>query len=389
MNFWHKNDLSNLNLIIDISAGSIGVALVKAPKDGVPHMLASIRPTFYMKKGSSLAERENAMIQSLEDALEKLHEKVVATLPEKGTRSEISKVVIALSSPWLISKTFIKKISKDEPFLLDEVLANEALREEEGRFKKELEQEYVEDTEVFESRITGIFLNGYETRFPIKKRTQSADLRLIMSATKSSLIKRIENEIIKFFFVKEGVAIESFMAAYFKVFTHAFHDLHSALFVSMTSEITDVLFLKKGQSISTITLSFGTSGILDAIMAEMKAPYELAHSYLALYAENLLAGDVKDRIALIVEATALQLGAQWHGTKSVVDDSDQPYPVYVVGAYGFENVAKTMLERILPNHNVILVGKDNSFTEKIISLESNVRSDEKLTLLSAHAVISS
>ncbi|MDB5266344.1 MAG: hypothetical protein JWN89_159 [Parcubacteria group bacterium] len=390
MKFWPSNDLSNLNLIIDISAGSIGVALIKISKDKVPHMLASIRPTFHMQKGASLAERENAMIRSLEDALARLHQNVVGSLPEKGTRSEVSKVVIALSSPWLISKTFLKNITKDAPFLLDESIGNEALKEEEARFKKELDAEYVEETEVFESKITGLFLNGYETRFPIKKRTASADLRLIMSATKSSLVKRIEGEIIKFFFVNEGVAIESFMGAYFRVFTHAFNDLHSALFVSMTSEITDLLFLKKGQSISTTSLQFGTGTILERIEAEMRMPYELAHSYLALYSESFLVDEIRDDISRIVDDAAASLAAMWQRSKSVADgDADHPYRVYVVGAYGFEGVAKKILEDVLPGHDVIIVGKDNSFTEKIISLESNVRSDEKLTILSAHAVIAS
>jgi hypothetical protein len=383
MGFFTRGDSGENTLVIDIGSGSAGASLVHTHEHGLPEILASARTSFVVANAPSGEALENALISALRNTLGALSSKT-GLLKERGFSASVSKALIALSSPWVTTHLKTVIIEREESFKLEESSIEAIIAEEKELFASKLKDSFESESEVFESALTNLYVNGYEAKGPPKDKVKKAEISFLLSAAEKDLLWKIENELIKSFGLKRGVAHQSFMYCYFKVLSHSFQSLHSALLINMTSEMTDVLFLRHGNSALSASLPFGPAHIAREVAAKLGIPQEIADSYLSVFATgsfDKVNTDAIDSVLLSVEDKWSKL---WRSMgESIPEGGSVPYSIFLIAPSGYEKLMKTFLESVLPGKHIVVLGETNAFTKELVKAGADIAPDEALYLLSS------
>lgn len=387
MSFLSRKASGENTLVIDIASGSTGAALVHVGSDGLPEILARARTPFFLSAGPTKGALENAMLVSLRATLGSVAKSTPA-LSAKGAGSAIERAVISFSSPWISSHLKTVIIAKEKNFSFTKSVMDSIIDEEKELFLSSLKESFEEESEVFESVVTNLYLNGYETNNPAKGKVKNAEMTFLLSATTKELLAKIEEELIKSVGVKRGVALHSFMFAFYKVLSHSFHSLHSALLINMTSELTDILFLRHGNSALSASLPFGPASIARSVSERLGIPIELGYSYLSLFASGSFDQATMEAVDTVFTEVESKWQSMWKSMgESIPEGSSVPYSVFLIVPNGSEKIVKTFLTSVLPGRNVILLGETNAFTKELVKAEPEMLRDESILVLSSFSNI--
>ncbi|MHB1330756.1 MAG: hypothetical protein ACYCY6_02200 [Minisyncoccota bacterium] len=378
MIFWRGKQISKNVLVVDIASDSTSAALVKTHQGRVPEVLAKVRTPFTLENKIEGGMMGRAMISSLHTTLSSI---------SKGLPSLVNgldKGVMTLSAPWAESHMKTVVVAKDEGFIFDSSMLHVLLRDEEKKFSSSLKESYNEESEIFEVALTSLHLNGYETPVPVNEKVKRVEVNFITSATTKDLLEMIENEITKNVGLKNGVVMHSFMFSLYKVLSHSFHNLHTALLLSMTSETTDVLLLRHGNSAVSNSIPFGSSSIAVSLAKKLNIPNEVASSYLSLYGERLLDTDTSSVVEGVIVSAGQLWKAEWGKNNSDIESGDEaPYSIFLVAPNGNDKLMKLFFEKVFPKRNIILIGDTNNFTKELVKNSTNERIDEKMIILAS------
>lgn len=380
--FGRKQSGKNI-LVVDIASDSTSAALIKTHHGGVPEILAKVRTPFTLENKNEGQMMEKAMIASLHQTLDTIAKKS-HLFGSKSLDAGLDKGVITLSAPWAESHMKTVVVAKDEGFIFDRGMLHLLLSEEEKTFSKSLNDSYKEESEVFEVALTGLYLNGYETPVPVKEKIKRVEVSFMASATTKDLLTKIENEIIKSVGLRSGVIMHSFMFTLYKVLSHSFHNLHTALLLSMTSETTDILLLRQGNSAISNSMPFGSSSIAVSLAEKLKIPKEIASSYLSLYGERLLDTDTSNIVEEVLNSMSQFWMKEWEKNNAGTETSeDTPYSIFLVAPSGNDKLMKLFFEKVFPKRNIILIGDTNNFTKELVKIPPNEGIDEKMLILAS------
>ncbi|MBX4199235.1 hypothetical protein KW800_03145 [Candidatus Parcubacteria bacterium] len=362
-------------LIIDIESGSTGCAFVHTNKSGTPTLKASVRTPYLLSDKPQSASMQSAMLDSLKTSLSSI-------FPMLG--GAVDKVLISFSSPWLTTHLKTVIVSDDRSFVLDHRMIKKIISEEEELFRARLKESFHEESQIFESALTNLYLNGYQVDSPMKDKVKRAEMSFVLSATTKDLLWRVENELIRTVGVKKGAVLQSFMFAFFKVLSNSYQNLHSALLINMTQEVTDILFLRYGASAMNASLPFGPASVARSLAARLSIPLELAYSHLAIFAR----GDFDDSLTKLMDEALVSIEESWKRLWSTMGESipegkNVPYAVFLIAPKGFETFVKTFLESVLGGRSIIVLGETNSFSRELVQMSDGVSPDEKHLILAS------
>lgn len=214
MGLFSKPDTHSV-LLIDIASSSVGIGLSGIRESALPELVFTARVPFGYKHDFDLVHLELAMLSALREALGVAHREGPHLLKSRGFPSAINHAIISFSSPWYASE----------------------LGEDHRTFRNKLEGRFNAPVEVFE------MADG------------------LMSATERKLIKKIEEEVIRTFGIKEGIGLQSFTFSFSRVISHAFQDIEPAIFVDMTGHMTDLLSMSRGMYHTSISAPVGTHAL--------------------------------------------------------------------------------------------------------------------------------
>lgn len=187
-------------LLVDIASSSVGVGLSGIRDKDLPELVFTARVPFAYRKDFDHSLIEHACMYALRDALGIALREGTKLLRQHGYPNAINHAIISLSSPWYLSE----------------------LGTDPKSFRSRLEEQYGSPIEVFESK------HG------------------VMSATERRFVRRVEDEIIRIFGVKQGIELSSFTFTLSRIVSHAFHNPGPTMFVDMTGHMTDILSMKDG-----------------------------------------------------------------------------------------------------------------------------------------------
>lgn len=223
MGLFSKPDTHSV-LLIDIASSSVGIGLSGIREGALPELAFTARIPFAYREDFSMSNLESAMLFALREVLGVAHREGPKLLSDRGFPAAINHAIISFSSPWYAS----------------------GLGSDHKTFRNSLEQRYSTPVEVFEQS------DG------------------IMSAIERRLIKKIEEEIIRTFGIKEGIGLQSFTFSFSRVINHAFQDIEPALFVDMTGHATDILSMRNNEYRSHVSMPAGTH----ALRREAPVPWD-------------------------------------------------------------------------------------------------------------------
>lgn len=211
MGLFSKPDTHSV-LLIDIASASVGIGLSGIREGALPELIFTARVPFGYKPDFDLSHIEPAMLHALRDALGVAHREGPRLLRDRGFPAGINHAVISFSSPWYSS----------------------VLGSDHEAFRSNLEERYDRPVEVFESA------DG------------------LMSAVERRLAKKIEEEVIRAFGIKEGIGLASFTFSFSRVARRAFGNLEPVIFADMTGHMTDLLSMDRGVYKQKMSVPAGT-----------------------------------------------------------------------------------------------------------------------------------
>ena len=365
-------------MVLDISSGSVGAGLVSLKLNSSPIIISSSRTSLNLQNKPTTETIEKALLESL-------HKSLV----EVG-QSSVEKVIISFSSPWITSGLRTYSYKSKIPFIVDQKYISNILNEQESEFAKELNLKYTNKSEVFNSKITSISLNGYDANPKLGKKVSSIEIQMMMNASEKSLIQKIEEEIIKVIGVRDGVLLENFMFAFMTVLTNAFQNVHSALLINMSNETSDFLLVRNGHPLFSISLPVCPAYIARAIQKEFDVPLNVAYSYISLFSEGVLEKEMIERMDKLFGAMEIYWTNEWQkAISSIEGEQTTPNKIFIIGSVPNESVIKTLLSSIFSGHEVVMVDRKSNLMQHLTTASTETGVDDRVSILAAFSKICS
>jgi hypothetical protein len=379
MHFWRKRDLSENILVIHIDSGSVGAALMHKAPDATSEIIYKTRISFLSTDAPTVESLEKPMLGALSEALTQLSKNGLMVLKDRGFVTKIHRASVALSSPWIVSSLKIANVHSDEPFSLDSHVIKDAMLREEEKMRGE--SKTLGGDEMFESAFVGLRVNGYKTHFPVSQKVTDAEIDFVLNAARKDLIKRVGDELHKHFSPEKGIALQGFMFAYFTVLSHVFQNLHSSLLINITNEATEILFVEHGNPRLLTSIPFGPVTIARKIKDRLNMPLPVSESYIQLFASEVLNLQSTIKFEPIIAMQKDEWKALWTvKAERHPSIAKSPFAVFLTTHPKYKKIAKLFLEGVLPDKNIVVLGEDSTFTQKITKSPEGGDVDENLAI---------
>ncbi|MEK7652396.1 MAG: hypothetical protein AAB334_00360 [Patescibacteria group bacterium] len=299
-----------INLIIDIGSGSIGVAVVSVCSDPniVPEILYTNRKEIKYYGGLNSRRFLFSMINAFEEALTDLQKNFIS----------ISKNIINIkethcffSSLWHISQTRVLtnengKDTKIIKSLINRIVEKESKIFETSTLKGDINIS-AEDIQIIEKKIMQIKLNGYETSEPYSKMAKTLEINFFISAVSKKVIKILEESFFRFFNNKI-IQYHTFINTAFVTLRDINPTINDYLFLDISGEITEIAIIKNGVLFDSISFPFGKNSIVRKLSEDLGTNKEEAISRASLYKSNDSIKIANSKISKIIE----NLMKEWH-----------------------------------------------------------------------------
>jgi len=267
-----------VNLIIDIGSGSVGVAVVSVFQEIKPKILYTLRKEIKYLGGLNSKRFLFSVINALETAL--------AELQKDFLFEKINNIDCFFSSLWHLSQTRVLKSEGGKDIKITRSLIEKMVDDEEKLFEssqmKECGDMSLENIRIIEKKIMQIKLNGYETPEPYSKKAKSLEVNLFMSSISENVAKVFEESIFRFFGDKE-INYYTFTNAEFVVLRDINPTINDYIFLDVSGEITEVAIVKNGILFDSVSFPFGKNSMVRELLKMLDTNKEELISRISLY----------------------------------------------------------------------------------------------------------
>lgn len=320
---FESKEKQELMLVFDIRSSSIGGALFRVQKNGVPKIIFSIREPVMQDELISVDKFLVATMKSLD---------IVANKVFKSGLGVPKDIYCVLASPWYVSQTRIINLKKDQPFVFSSVLMDELIKKEMEQFKAEHLEKYVkakQEIRVIELKNIKTVLNGYETRNPLNQKVQEAEVVLYLSMCPEQVLGKME-EVVKKYFHHGAIKFSSFTIASYAVMHNMFIDQPNFLLIDIGGEVTDISMIKKNVFSESISFPMGRHFIVRGISEAMSVTRAEAESYVTLLNAGHADPATEKKLSPIID----KLKAVWltkfqESLANLSRDISVPYIIYL------------------------------------------------------------
>ncbi|MBP6060875.1 MAG: hypothetical protein KA515_02665 [Candidatus Pacebacteria bacterium] len=275
--FWKffSKEKGELVLVFDIRSSSVGGALVKVQKSGIPNVIFSVRELIVQEEKMDIDRFLSNTMKSLDLVVKKIF---------KAGLGVPTNIHCVLSSPWHVSQSRTISVKKEKPFVFSLSLADELIKQEMIKFKEEHLEQYAvakEKIRLIELQNIKTRLNGYETHNPLSQKVEEIEMTLFISMSPEQVLSNIEN-IIKKYIHFESIKFSSFTMASFATMSSIFPDQSNFLLIDVGGEVTDISMVKKNIIGESISFPAGRNFLIRGIASALSCTQNEAESYASL-----------------------------------------------------------------------------------------------------------
>lgn len=295
-------------VIIDIGSGSIGLATVLLEKGRVPTLIYSSRKDFKVERNLNPRILLTNTVEILRSS--------IAEMQKKGVDNP-SDIFCFLSPHLVASETRTINIKFDKTTKISEAMINDLVEKELGQSGSIAMRVVGDNSQImFEKKIMGVRLNGYETASVNNKFANTVEIAVFSTISSKNILDSIKNVVINSFHHTQ-VEFHSFPFAYFNALRDIFKSEQDFVFMDIGSEITDISLVKDGVFIKSTTFPHGKNRLLRQLVDKTKKDESIVKSMLANYIENAIVERQKTDFSLILSS----VGAEWAETvKSILNE---------------------------------------------------------------------
>jgi len=300
-----------INLIIDIGSGSVGVAVVSVCSNPniIPEILYTNRKEIKYYGGLNSRRFLFSMINAFEEALNNVQKNFISA---SGNIIDIKETHCFFSSLWHISQVRVlinenRKDTKITKLLIGKMIEKESEIFETSTLKNNINISAENDVQIIEKKIMQIKLNGYETSKPYSKTAKTLEINLFISVVSKKVIKIFEESFFRFFNNKI-IQYHTFVNTAFVALRDINSTINDYLFLDISGEITEIAIVKNGVLFDSISFPFGKNSIVRKISEALGTNKEEATSRVSLYKSNDLIQIADSKISKIIENSM----KEWH-----------------------------------------------------------------------------
>jgi len=300
-----KSRNETLCAICDVGSATVSAGLVLFSQDKKPSIVWTTRVPYSIGEKPDIRHLEAVMFELLETAFTQIVSEGLPFIHKQGIREKkVEHLFITLASPWFSAKASSVSIHEDEPFILDEKIISDAVRDEERKFEEEAvrglyEQVRNQDIRMIEREVVRVLLNGYETKTPYDKYARFAELSLYMSIIPERILSGIQ-KLAREHLHTDRCTVRTFPLSFFAAVTNLFPHNYDYLLADIAGESTDVSLVKNGTIVETASFGFGRNSLVRALMQELRVDEEIAFSYLHLDASNSASAELRAQIQSVI-----------------------------------------------------------------------------------------
>jgi len=295
-----KNTKGTVVLLLDIGSASVGGALVTLNKEGKANILKTARKPMILQEKLNFQRFTNSMLTSLDEMLEEL---------EKNAPAKPKKAICILASPWYVSQTRTVSVQEKNPVAITEKYLQGIVKKDLDKFEKTYKRESTDKNkvekqffEVLEAETVRVRLNGYEVQNPRGVEAKKIEAVVFASLGHKGVIDSIESHIRKTFNVR-NLSFHSFALAGMSTIRDMFPVQEDFLFMDITGEVTDIVFVKDNIPMKTVSFPAGKNFLIRRIASGLSTVPAEAVSLFELYRQNQVQDSVRAKLENIL-ATA-------------------------------------------------------------------------------------
>ncbi len=286
-------------LVVDIGSASVGVALVALSPKKNPHILLSEREEIPSQPELSAPKLRRAMEGALGRALRTIGKNL-----RKHHYSLPARVVCTLSAPWSLEKTRHIITESESLFVVTERMVDDILEVDMGNLKQELSGTLpTEDIFVFERRVLGASLDGYQVSSPFGRKTTRLDTIALFGVSSKKVMDGIVSYIGRVFHTKQ-IEWSSFSLASFSAIRDIFPHEKDFLLLDITGEATTVSLIKNDLLDQSLFFPRGRNTLIRELSLGMNVPHEAAGSLFKMYLRGTLNEQKHEQVKRILKESS-------------------------------------------------------------------------------------
>lgn len=368
-----NDDAVSYGVLIDISSGSVGIAIAESnPESPTPAILYSERISMRITKhGAEETENIRRIKETLFSASLTLSQDGIKALHEHNPSARLSKMYVTCSTPWSYTTARNVYYEEDENFRVTDEIIDDLVKGAESEMLSEAtDAEHIKGDvfEIVERATVDYTINDYAILNPRKLMGKTFGLTHIGGLVPSEIFDSIE-EIHAKFFPQTELKVHTYMFAMYCVLRDLFPAYPSLLIIDVTAETTEYALVEDSILIENTFTASGSSSFIRDTMTETGQPASDIQSLMSTesgttHLDSSTIAQSIDTYKKQISEMILKLQEKKIVPNTVVVTSQMPYE------YFFASIILDCLETLFKNKPKVLdlkreIQKISSFGSEI------------------------
>jgi len=271
-----NDDAVSYGVLIDISSGSVGIAIAESnPESPTPAILYSERISMRITKhGAEESENIRRIKETLFSASLTLSQDGIKALHEHNPSARLNKMYVTCSTPWSYTTARNVYYEEDENFRVTDEIIDDLVKGAESEMLSEAtDADHIKGDvfEIVERATVDYTINDYAIENPVKLAGKTFGLTHIGGLVPSEIFDSIE-EIHTKFFPQTELKVHTYMFAMYCVLRDLFPEYPSLLIIDVTAETTEYALVEDSILIENTFTASGSSSFIRDTMTETGQP---------------------------------------------------------------------------------------------------------------------
>lgn len=371
--FHHESKGSVYGALIDISSGSVGIAIVASEHSKpLPEIIFARRIEMRVSK-QILHEHESLrrVREALFSACLTLSQEGVQALTVLDNRAKITKLFVTCSSPWAYTIARNVRYENDEPFKISTALIEDLAQSAEEEIvsllhtKPELTER---DFAIVERASVDITVNDYPIVNPDHLKGTALALSHIAGLMPKDIIDAIQ-EVQDKLFPNTELRAHTYMLVMYCVMRDIFPKQHSVCIIDVTSEATEFGIVENNLLIENTYIPYGTSSFMrDASEASGNPISDIKTRISSHKEENAL---FTTEFEMQIEAYESKISDE---IDNILNHRALPTDIIITTQKPFDALFKEIIEKVLKRksiHALTIITLDSDVIDEVSHGVSN------------------
>ncbi|QQR65190.1 hypothetical protein IPH92_01235 [Candidatus Kaiserbacteria bacterium] len=285
-NLRHNSSDTVYGVLVDISSGTVGIAIVASPKGAkLPQLIYTHRNTMRITEhGSEKSENIRRVREALFSASLILSQEGKQVLNEFDSNAVITKMYVTCSSPWSYTVARTVHFEDNVPFRITNSIINDLIQSAESEILNHIRGvEHVTSNgfSIVERATVDITVNDYPVVHPLNLKGTILGLSHITGLVPQEILDAV-NEVQEKLFTETELRTHTYMLIMYCVLRDIFPRLNTLCIVDITGEETEFAIVENGLLIENSSVPVGSNTFIREIMKSTGKPSADIQSHMSL-----------------------------------------------------------------------------------------------------------